>query len=441
VNKRTFVTAPLLAAALVVAACGGDDDSDSDATPTSVVTTTESTDSPEASDDGEATEGESATVCEGPGVDDASKTVTVGAWDISTGPTAYSVLTTNAIRANIARVNADGGVNGWQIEYIANDTGGDPVRVRQELQNLIEGDTVLMLLWGPGSSQNGAVAEYIGESKVPYIPGEAADRYLGQMGDGELYENIFPMLPPYSSMGRQLATYAVEELGAETIGLVYQDDDVGLPVYNGFEEFVQSLGAELTVAVSEVASDTDLTSQGQAVAEAAPDAVVFWGSPALFTTAMRATVNAGHEAPWLAAGFVGDENIVGTDPELTSGSYFNPFATPFFLADDPEVSIFLDAMAEYQPDTPATGLAQNGYSSSSIFLEALEVATADGQCPTREGLVEALSSFDETPIAMLPAVTYAGEDHLGVTKVYVTKYENGEFSLVSDPRPLPDPPA
>lgn len=429
--RRTFrggivVCAVLL---LVAAACGGDDGEE-----------TESGAGTTAAGEGDG--GGSSESCDAPGVDNDAKTVTVGAWGIATGPTAYTQQTTDALMANFERVNADGGVNGWQIEYIANDTGGDAVRARQEMENLIEGDEILMAVWGPGSSQNAVVAPYIGETKVPYIPGEAADRYLGQMGDGQLYENIFPMLPSYSSLGRQLAKFAVDELDAKSIGLVYQDDDVGRPVFENFEDFVEGeLGVDMVVAVSEVATDTDLTPQGQKVAEAKPDAVVFWGSPVLFPKALQATVAAGHDVPWLAAGFVGDKNIVGVDPELTDGSYFNPFVTPFFVEDDPAVQEFLAAMEEYAPDTPPTGLAQNGYSSGSIFIEALAAATEDGACPTREGLVEALESFEKKEnVGMLPAVYYSGDDHRGIDSVFMTQFKDGDFELVTEePFSLPPP--
>lgn len=411
---------------LVAAACGGDDDDDADAAAGSNTTAGE--------------QGGEATACAGPGVDNDAKTITVGAWGIATGPTAYTQATTDALNANFQRVNAEGGVNGWKLEYIAKDTGGDAVRARQEMENLIEGDEILMAVWGPGSSQNAVVAPYIGESKVPYIPGESADRYLGQMGDGQLYENVFPMLPSYSSLGRQLAKFAVDELDAKSIALVYQDDDVGRPVFENFEDYlVDELGVEMAVAVSEVATDTDLTPQGKAVAEAKPDAVVFWGSPVLFPKAMQATVAAGLDVPWLAAGFVGSDNIVGVDPELTDGSYFNPFVTPFIFEDDPEVAEFLDAMAEYASDTPATGLAQNGYSAGSVFIEALRTATEDGSCPTRESLVAALEGWGEKQVGMIPAVFYSPEEHRGIDSVSMIQYKDGKFVSASDPLPLPPP--
>ena len=84
-----------------------------------------------------------------PGVDTGSKTVTVGGWQIATGPNASFVATTNAVKALFSYWNARGGVNGWKINYIAPETGGDPARSLQEIRNQIEGNQVFAIVWVP----------------------------------------------------------------------------------------------------------------------------------------------------------------------------------------------------------------------------------------------------------------------------------------------------
>ena len=231
-----------------------------------------------------------------PGVDVAKKTITVGGWEIASGPNAAFVYTTNAVKALFSTYNAAGGVNGWKINYIAPDTGGDPTQSLQEVQNQIEGKKVFAIVWGPGSPPNQQVVPYVAQTGVPYVPpGESGDPYVGKS-----YANVFPVIPPYSSMAIYMADWAIKHLHAKKIALAYENDAVGQPVEAKFKKYIEShyKGVKVVAAVSYLATDTDLSAVGQALANAKPDVVVDWGTAGATVKSKAAAMADGLNVPW-----------------------------------------------------------------------------------------------------------------------------------------------
>lgn len=367
------------------------------------------------------------------GVDEETKTITVGGWSTASGPNAGFINTTLAVRALFDMHNANGGINGWKIDYLSPDAGGDPARALQEVKNQINGDKIFAIVWGPGSPENQQVVPFVSQTGVPYVPpGESGDPYVG-----ETYENIFPSIPPYSSQAIFLAQYAIEELGAKRIALAYEDDAVGQPVHERFKPAVEALGAEVVAEVPFQAADTDLTAVGQKLASSDPDVVVQWGVGQPLVKAKQAAMADGLDVPWLSTYFNADPAIVELDPDVMEGVYFNYYLEPFF-SDDPAVKEYEKAMKEYQPDGVVGGLSLNGWAGASIFVEALKEITADGAVPTREALIEELNSWGERKVGVLPGVFYSEGQHRGGSQSYVLQYKGGDFEVVAGPDPLPE---
>jgi ABC-type branched-subunit amino acid transport system substrate-binding protein len=441
--------------ALVASACGDDDESGDDATDTAEATapaetepeatTTEpagttapeETTAPSATEPStEATEAPADPGEVDPGIDVDNKVVTVGAWRLASGAFASQNETSQAVEAALLAANEAGGINGWTFEYTADDTGGDPTRALAEVRRLVENDEVFALIWGPGSPSNQPVLPYLQENpEVPYIPGMSADPFKEQF-----YENIFPTIPPYSDMAMLLAKYAIEDLGAQKIALVYQDDAVGQDVQKAMGAYVESIGGELVAEVPFAGADTDFTPVGQRIAEAQPDAVVQWGYPAPLVQAKAATMAQGVDVPWFGPYFSADDAVVGLDPAAMDGAYFNYYLTPVFETEDPEIVAFREAMTTNFPDATGGGLALNGYAAGQVFLAAFEEITADGQVPTREALMDAWESWDTKQVGVVPAITYNGEQHRGPTQSYIIQWVDGGWQIVSEPLDHPTGP-
>lgn len=366
-----------------------------------------------------------------PGVDPSAKTVTLGGWRLASGAYASQNQTSQAVEACLKASNDAGGVNGWTFEYTANDTGGDPTRALQEVKSLLDTGKAFAILWGPGTPSNNAVLPYVQQSGVPYFPGMSGDPFVGKT-----VKNIFPTIPPYSHQGMYMAQYAIEEMDAKKIALLYQNDDVGQSVHEVMGDFVESQGAELVADVPHTATDTDYTPMAQKIANAEPDAVIAWGYPNALVKTKAGVLGAGVDVPWFGAYYNANEDVIKLDPETVEGTYFNYYLTPFF-ADTPAVNAFKDAMNTYFPDVPPSGLPLNGYASCQVFLEAFKVMTKDGDQPTWDGLINALNSFETRQIGVVPSVTYSADTHTGPNKSYLIQWKDGDWVQVADATEMP----
>jgi branched-chain amino acid transport system substrate-binding protein len=369
-----------------------------------------------------------------PGVDSKTKTVTVGAWRLASGPFASQNQTSQAVEACLDASNDAGGVNGWKFKYSANDTAGDPTRALQEVKTLVQGKSVFTLLWGPGSPSNQAVLPYVEQDGIPYHPGMSGDPFIGHF-----FKNIYPTIPPYSYQAMSLAEYAVKTLGAKRIALLYQNDDVGQSTHAVMAKYVQSLGAQLVADVPQTGTDTDYAPMGQKIAASKPDAVVAWGYPAALVKGKEATVADGVNVPWLGAYFNADDAVVGLDPKVMDGTYFNYYLEPFF-ADTPEITAYKAAITKYFPKVTPSGLPLNGYAACQIFLEGFKLMTDGGAQPTQAGYEKALDSFGSRQVGVVPSVDYTPTVHAGPTKSYIIQWKGKKWSIVQDAATMPTGP-
>lgn len=368
-----------------------------------------------------------------PGVDTATKTITVGGWEIASGPNASFVATTNAVKALFAMWNAKGGVNGWKIKYLAPDDGGNPTRALQIVKSQVEQKQVFALVWGPGSPENQEVVPFVAQqTSLPYMPpGESGDPYIGKS-----YPNIFPTIPPYSAQAVFMAQYAIQHLGAKKIALAYEDDAVGQPVQQRFKDAVTKLGAQVVAEESYQATDVDLSAVGQKLAQAKPDVVINWGTAGPTVKAKQAAMADGLNVPWFNPYFLADPAVIALNKSVMEGTYYDYYLEPFY-AKTPDVTEFKQAMAKYEPGTDAGGLALNGWAGAAVFVAALQDVTTGGKAPTQSALLDTLNHFGTRKVGVLPSVHYSPTSHTGGNEAYVIQYKNGAFGTVAGPSPLP----
>lgn len=369
-----------------------------------------------------------------PGVDTATKTVTLGGWRLASGAFASQNQTSQAVEACLDASNDSGGVNGWKFKYTANDTGGDPTRALEEVKAQVDTNKTFALLWGPGTPSNNAVLPYVQQSGIPYIPGMSGDPFIGKT-----YKNIFPTIPPYSYQAMYMAQYAVQKMGAKKVALLYQNDDVGQSVHAAMAAYVQSIGAQLVADVPHAATDTDYTPMAQKIADAKPDAVVAWGYPTALIKTKAGVMGDGVDVPWFGAYFNATDSLVKLDPKTAEGLYFNYYLTPFF-EDTPATDAFKTAMQKYFPNVAPSGLPLNGYAACEVFLEAFKEMTNGGAAPTWDGLIKTLNSFSTREVGVVPAVTYTPAKHTGPGKSYMIQWKGGQWIQVAGATEMPTGP-
>ncbi|KPM52464.1 hypothetical protein CcI49_13835 [Frankia sp. CcI49] len=335
-----------------------------------------------ASDTGGSGLGRSA--CTSPGV--SATEIRLGLLLSDTGPAAEIWQgMRSGIEARLGEVNEGGGVHGRKIVYSWRDDESNGALNISGARDLVGGAGVLALL--EGSSVVGESAQYLDDQGVP-VAGVAQEAAWSQHPNMISYANI---APPDTRTRDTLARYA-RAVGGDSAVVVI----AGL-----FEASVQG-GARITESLAAggvpVVATLDYT-QGassparlaQQIAATGADVLVSALPGGAFAEIYAAARQAGIplRAAVSAAGL--DQGLVDAYGTQISGAAYYTSVVPLEVS-SPVHQPYLDAMARYAPgQSPDTKNALDAYITTDLLVQGLEAA---GACPTREGLLTALRSFD-----------------------------------------------
>ncbi|GAA2135919.1 ABC transporter substrate-binding protein [Glycomyces algeriensis] len=379
-----------------------------------------------------------------PGVTD--DTVTIGTHQPLTGPAAAGYATISAATAAYFEyVNANGGINGREIEYLVKDDGYDPSATQSAVRELVTEEKVFAIVNGLGTPTHSAVLDYLDQQSVPDLFVSSGSLTWNQP---DVYENTFAFNADYVTEGAALAQYAVDQQPDAKICVLGQDDDYGDGIIEGVETVLGS-NAVTDVQVYSTSAE-DLTAQMGAMMAAGCEVNVL-GTINGFTAMAVGTAaqmewfpkwyvsSSGADYPTLA-GYLGADLA----PQLLQGMVSVNYLP--FSPDGEWVALFEEINAEYNDGAPFTGNTVFGMSVGYLFAEALAAA---GDDPTRESLVAAIESGDLVGNGIVP-LSFAEGDHaayrsVGITVVnegvqdYVgTTYEVGAGSVSAvEPNPVP----
>lgn len=365
------------------------------------------------------------------GVDAEAKTLEIGAFVPETGPVPSYKLIAHGAKAYFDWANANGGVDGWTINYTQIDDGYDPARSLAATKELVQKNHIFALVAPIGTPTNSSVQPYAVAEGLPVVGAVGGDPTMAEQ------ENYFVLLPNYHNEAKLDVTYAVEELGAKKVAVLYENDDLGKPALAGAKEAVEALGVELVAEEAFNVADTDLTAQITKAKEAGADVTVVWGSNSNVSTAVTTANRLGFETQIFAPFYVADPTTYDLAGDALDGTMFGSWLLP--TTDDAEsVQAYVEQMTEDGKTSEIGVFSLNGWTNAALFAAGLEKALESGETPTREGLVEALSGFENVPVGGAPSVTFSPGNHVGTRSLSIIQASDGSFTAITD-EPIPFP--
>ena len=365
-----------------------------------------------------------------PGIDAASKTITIGAFTPVTGPVPFYGLISHGADAYFKYLNDNGGIQGWKINYILKDDGYEPSRSVAVARRLVEEDKIFALVASIGTAQNIAVIPYAKSVNIPVVsPVGGSPKLVAE-------PNIFPLLPDYALSGSASAEFAVNEL-KKKIALLWVNDEVGRGAKRGIDLYLSSQKLETAVATSFDYATTDFSPHVRRAAEANADVVILFGSNANLAAALRAADKQEFKPQWIAPFFTADPATVSLAKTLLDGVYFSPWLLPVD-SDDESVKQYREALQKYYPRDPLGIFALNGWTSAALFRVAFEKMLNAKVPLTRENLIQALNSIKNEKVGGVKTVTFSKDDHRGIRQETMIQAKGGKFVSVRDYTPYPD---
>ncbi|CAI7979715.1 Peripla_BP_6 domain-containing protein [Frankia sp. Hr75.2] len=327
-----------------------------------------------------ATEG-----CATPGV--TSTQVTLGAAIDDTGIGASLLAAFRAgIDARLGVANDNGGVNGRKVVYEWKDTQSDPSSNQNAVRELVETKGVFGII--QGSIMALGSADYAKEHGIPVV-GPSMD------GSWPDHQNMISWFYAQSTRS-SVSTWGAfaQSQGATRVAILGLAFNPGSVTYKAqLQASMESAGIPVVLNLDVTANATSFNRLAQELKAANVDTITGAVTPDILAQLMPAVRNAGLQLKLMMTPTGYDPALLQRlGPQIAGTTIYVDFA-PFEL-NLPAHQTFISAMARYAPETqpPQQQSAVYGWISADLYLRGLQDA---GECPTREGFMNALRAVHD----------------------------------------------
>jgi ABC-type branched-subunit amino acid transport system substrate-binding protein len=174
----------------------------------------------------------------------------------------WGVPVTNGMKMGVEEINAAGGINGRKLKLVVEDSGYDPKRAVLASQKLIERDKIFAMLAPMGSPTVLAAQDILLEAGVPQLFPVTSAEFTYKMDPSKPQDRLkFNNVPPYTESVRAGARFLMTEKGIKKPCVIYQDDEFGKNVLDGFSQAVADLKLTAASTTSYKRGASDFSSQ------------------------------------------------------------------------------------------------------------------------------------------------------------------------------------
>ena len=354
-----------------------------------------------------------------------SDVFTIGGIGPTTGDNAiYGTAVENGIQLAVDEINADGGINGYQIEYQFEDDQSDSEK-SVNAYNTLKDWGMQMLVGTVTSTPCVAVVEESHADNMFQLTPSATTVEAVQ------YDNAFRMCFSDPSQGTVSADYIADNNIASKIAIIYDSSDTySTGIYQNFATEAEARGLEIVAAEAFTAdSKTDFSVQIQKAKDSGAELVflpIYYQEASLI---LAQADRAGFAPKWFGVdGMDGILNVEGFDGSLAEGLMF---LTPFTPnAEDEATQTFVANYEEAFGDTPIQ-FAADAYDCMYVIKAAVEQADITPDMSISDICDAMKTAMTEITIDGLTGkqITW-GEDGEPSKEPTVVVIENGEYSVL-----------
>lgn len=310
--------------------------------------------------------------------------------ELSGAVAAYGTAEEQGIELAVEQINADGGIDGKQIELVKYDNTSDNNEAATVTANLTENDGVVAII-GPATS--GAVQSSLPNAtsaQVPVVTPSGTADAITVTESGGVQEYAFRSCFQDSFQGVVLAQYAENNLNAENVVILgdnSSDYAIGLT-----DAFTEEFSGNIVASENFTSGDTDFQTVLTNIKNKDFDVLYV---PGYYTEAgliIKQAREMGITQPIIGADGFGDTQMIDiAGADNVSDVYY----TAHFSANAPAnetVSSFISAFEEEYSTTPS---AFNALAYDAVYMikQAVEEQGADDSNAIKEGLAS-LTNFE-----------------------------------------------
>lgn len=342
------------------------------------------------------------------------------------------------MQAYFAQVNADGGVDGRQLEVTVKDDAFDSARAVANITEFIQADHVFAIAAQQGSANIVAAQPVVEEACMPqfFVPAG-----LPEFGDPANHPWTSTSLLAYDTEANLWAKFLDEQFpdGAKVAMLVF--NSAFGPVYvDTLTAALEGTSHEIVETKLHEATAVNVDNEMTALVAAGPDVIIAATAGAACPQAMTAAANAGFEgALVISALCFGIDAFFVPAGDAANGVYqiqsFKDPSDPAY-AEDEDVQAYIAAVGEFGPDgtDPMNGFVAAGYRNAAALVEMLKLAAASPEGLTRVALANAVWNINFTTPLSQPGVSFVMNgpaDAYPVESGTMFQYDAAAGSMVS----------
>ncbi|MCO1660181.1 ABC transporter substrate-binding protein [Pseudonocardia humida] len=322
------------------------------------------------------------------------------------------------------QLNAQGGIDGRQVEMIIEDNASTEDGAARAATKLITEDQVDILLGASRTGPSLAMRPIAESTPIPMISLAANAAIV----NGSQW--VFKTAQNDSVVIENIVRDAASK-GYRTLALARDASGFGEGVRELFDEIGGPQGVSV-VAVESFAPDaTDFTAQMVNVRNANADAVVIWGIPPAAGLAQKAYVQLGVGKPVYQSHGIGNQVFLDTAAEAADGLVAplgRLVVADQLPEDDPQKKVITDFVAAYRAeyDAAPSTFAGHAYDGFQLAVDALRNAGTEP-----DAIRQHLEGVDDF-VGVSGTFTMSPDDHSGLTAddLVLVTVANKQFQLV-----------
>ncbi|MFZ0727118.1 MAG: ABC transporter substrate-binding protein [Desulfobacterales bacterium] len=330
----------------------------------------------------------------------------------------------------LSHVNAQGGIHGRTIKVIALDDSYDPPMCLANTQKLIIDDRVFALFCYVGTPTTVRILPLIDDVRIPLLGMFTGANALRDPFDRYLI-NIRASY--YEETGAAVS-HLVNDLSITKIAVFYQYDAYGFDGLTGTELALKGFGLVPVAGGSYARGTLDVEEGLNKIMVSEAEAVVMIGTYDPCAKFIRLAQEKGFHPVFYLVSFVGADELARRLAKQQNITVIMSQVVPPPDLNDPSPLLtgevgYVTLLKRYYPDDQPNFVGLEGFINARVLVEGLQRAGAD---LSREGFIDALESIRNFSLGSDINIAFSPSDHQGLDRVYFTRLENGQFSLIKN---------
>ena len=315
-------------------------------------------------------------------------------------------------------VNAQGGVNGEQIEVIRLDDGFDVKRAGENARVLIEDKKVVAMFLSRGTPHTQAILPWLDKHGVAIVGPSTGAMVLHK----PVQKHVFNVRPTYQREAEK-AVQHLRTVGMERIAVVHAADSFGKDGLDGANTGFAKAKLQPVAVIPADREKPDYTAILQALAKANPQAVLWIASGDAVVDGVKGLRAAGSAAQVVTLSNNASSGFIKQLGTASSGVIVPQVFPSERSSAQPMVKEAM-ALAKAKNQTELSPQMLEGFAAAKVMVEALRRA---GPKPTRAKIVASLDGLRNFDLGGGLDINYSSTDHSGIDFADLSIISEGRF--------------